>query len=265
MIPLKNKERMKVKNEVKRKLTNGEKVLGCFIGTYSPNLVELMGYAGFDFIVIDDEHGAFSHSEIENMIRSAESVNVVPIVRVSYEPSSIQKALDRGAKGIQVPMVNTREDAEKAVQKAKFPPRGSRGAAYSHRAARFGKDSGKTFLDESDENILVIPHIETLEAVENFSEIMSVDGIDLAFIGTTDLSVNMGFKEEGPKHPEVQKVVNILYKKAKEKNIMIGTVASDSSSVQDGYERGATYVGVVAISIILKTMEKIVKENIHQA
>lgn len=250
-----------MKNEVKQKLTNGEKVLGCFVGTYSPNLVELIGYAGFDFIVIDDEHGAFSHSEIENMIRAAESVNVVPIVRVSYDPSSIQKALDRGAKGIQVPMVNTREEAEEAVKKAKFPPRGLRGAAYSHRAARFGKDSGKPFFDASDENILVIPHIETLEAAENFTEIMSVEGIDLAFIGTTDLSVNMGFKEHGPKHPEVQKVVNKVYKIAKAKNIMIGTVAADSSNVQDAYTSGAKYVGVVAMSVILNTLEKIAKEN----
>ncbi|WP_408008289.1 HpcH/HpaI aldolase family protein [Pseudalkalibacillus sp. A8] len=247
-----------MENAVKEKLSNGEKVLGSFIGIYSPNLVELMGYSGFDFVVIDDEHGAFSHSELENMIRTAESVNVVPIVRVSYDNASIQKALDRGAKGIQVPMVNTKEDAEKAVQKSKFPPRGTRGAAYSHRAARFGKDSGSEFLEASDEKILVIPHIETLEAVENFKEIMTVDGIDMAFIGTTDLSVNMGYKSEGPKHPEVQKVVSDLYRKAAEENFKIGTVASDSTGAQRAFLKGASYVGVVAISVILKSLEQVV-------
>ncbi len=236
-------------------------MLGSFIGIYSPNLIELIGYSGFDFVVIDDEHGAFSHSELENIIRTAESVDVVPIVRVSYDRSSIQKALDRGAKGIQVPMVNTKQDAERAVQKAKFPPRGTRGAAYSHRAARFGKDSGKAFLDASDENILVIPHIETLEAAENFKEIMSVDGIDLAFIGTTDLSVNMGYKSEGPKHPNVQKVVNDLYRKAAEERLKIGTVAASASGAQHAFKKGADYVGIVAISTILRSFEQVVKAS----
>jgi 4-hydroxy-2-oxoheptanedioate aldolase len=250
-----------LENAVKEKLKNGEKVLGSFIGIYSPNLVEIMGYSGFDFVVIDDEHGAFSHSELENMIRTAESVNVVPIVRVSYDNSSIQKALDRGAKGIQVPMVNTKEDAERAVRKAKFPPRGTRGAAYSHRAARFGKDSGEEFLDASDENILVIPHIETLAAAENFKEIISVEGIDAAFIGTTDLSVNMGYKSEGPKHPEVQKVVSKLYREAAEENVIIGTVAADSAGAEKAFEKGANYVGIVAISVILKSLEQVVEAS----
>jgi 4-hydroxy-2-oxoheptanedioate aldolase len=253
-----------LKNVVKDKLRTGDKVLGGFIGIYSPNLVELMGYTGFDFVVIDDEHGAFSHSELENMIRTAESVNVVPIVRVSYDPSSIQKALDRGAKGVQVPMVNTKEDAKKAVQLAKFPPIGTRGAAYSHRAARYGKDSGKPFLDDSDDNILVIPHIETLQAAENFEEIISVEGIDVAFIGTTDLSVNMGYKAEGPKNPEVQKVVNEIYRKAKEKNFTVGTVAADSSGARKSFEKGANYVGVIAISVILKSLEQVVKASISK-
>lgn len=200
-----------MKNTLKDRIKNGEHVLGGFVGIYSPNLVEMIGYAGFDYIVIDDEHVAFNYTELENLIRTADSVNMVPFVRVSYDPSSIQKALDRGAKGIQVPMVNSKEDAESVVKKAKFPPRGNRGVAFSHRAAQYGNDSGETFLDSSNEEILVIPHIETFEASENFEEIMSVDGIDIAFIGPTDLSVNMGFKKDGPKHPKVQKKIADLY------------------------------------------------------
>ncbi|MGM0751744.1 MAG: HpcH/HpaI aldolase family protein [Bacillota bacterium] len=248
-------------NPVKDKLRSGEKVLGSFIGFYSPNFIEMIGYAGFDFVVIDDEHGAFSPSELENMIRTAESVDLVPIVRVSYDPSSIQKALDRGAKGVQIPMVNTREDAIKAVKRAKFPPLGNRGVAYSHRAARYGNEGGKAFLDSSDENILVIPHIETFEAVENIEEIMGVEGIDVIFIGTTDLSVDMGFKEEGAKHPEVQGVLRTLYEKASEKNVAIGTVAADSTGVQQAFDKGASYVGVVANSVILKALQIVVEDT----
>ncbi|NGP45689.1 hypothetical protein G4V62_12245 [Bacillaceae bacterium SIJ1] len=244
-----------MKNAVKEKLATGKQVLGCFIGIYAPNIVEIIGYAGYDFIVIDDEHGAFSHSELEQMIRAADSVGLVPLVRVSYDPSSIQKALDRGAKGVQVPMVNTKADAIQAVQRAKFPPKGTRGAAYSHRAARFGKDSGAAFLNASDDHIMIIPHIETLEAAENFESIMSVEGIDMAFIGTTDLSVNMGYKEAGPMHPDVQKVVSDLYAKAAKKDMPIGTVAANAEGAKRAFAQGASYVSVVALSVILQSLE----------
>ncbi|REJ09073.1 HpcH/HpaI aldolase family protein [Halobacillus trueperi] len=250
-----------MKNPLKEKLEKGKSVLGSFLGIYSPPLVEMIGYAGYDFVVIDDEHGAFSPTELEDMIRTADSVDLVPIVRVSYDQSSIQKALDRGALGIQVPMINTKEEAEEAVQKAKFPPRGRRGAAYSHRAAHYGKEKGKNFLDESNEEILVIPHIETLEAAENFHEIINVEGIDFPFIGTTDLSVNMGYKEEGPNHPEVRRVVERIYMEAKERDIKIGTVANDATGANKAYDKGASYVGIVAITVIANALGSVLQST----
>lgn len=240
---------------MKEKILKGEQVIGAFLGIYSPSIVEMIGYAGFDFIVIDDEHGAFSHSELENIIRTAESVQLLPIVRVSYDESSIQKALDRGAKGIQVPMVNTKEKAKEVVSKAKFPPLGTRGAAYSHRAARYGKDSGKEFLDIQDEETLIIVHIETPQAVENFEEIAAVPGIDLAFIGSTDLSVNMGHKEKGPLHPEVKNIIDSLFEKGKQLGVPIGSVASDGKSMKDWLEKGSSYVGVVGTSVISAALQ----------
>ena len=136
------------------KLLNGEKVVGVIIGDYSPSMVEVFGHIGFDFVFIDDEHGAFSYSEVEHMIRAADAVNITPIVRVSYDESSIQKVLDRGAKGIQVPMVNTKEDAERVVQRAKFPPEGKRGAAYYIRAAQYGKVGGTDYLQNANNETL---------------------------------------------------------------------------------------------------------------
>ncbi|WP_057914662.1 HpcH/HpaI aldolase family protein [Peribacillus muralis] len=244
-------------NIVKQRITNGEKVVGVFVGIYSPSIVEMIGYSGFDFVVIDDEHGAFSHSEIENMIRAAESVNLVPIVRVSYDPSSIQKALDRGAKGIQVPMINTKEDAENLIKRAKFPPLGVRGAAFSHRAAKYGKVAGKPFLDASDQETLIIIHIETPEAVKNFEEIMSVPGIDVAFIGPTDLSVTMGYKE-GPEHPDVQEVIGKLYEKGRQMGVSIGTVGGNVDGVCKGLQRGASYVLTVSTSVISTAFTNVV-------
>ncbi|GED29425.1 aldolase/citrate lyase family protein [Brevibacillus centrosporus] len=253
-----------MKNRVKEKLKNGEKTVGAFVGIYSPEMVEMLGHAGFDFLVIDDEHGAFSPRDLENMIRAAECVDLVPIVRVAYDPSCIQKALDRGAKGIQVPMVNNREDAEKVVQRVKFPPLGQRGANYTTRPARYGKDHGIGFLDAADDQTLVIVHIETPEAVANFEEIVSVPGIDMAFIGPTDLSISMGYKEEGARHPEVQNVIAQLRERAQQQNIPLGNIAANPASVRQELENGTAFVAVVITSVMMSAFLEVVEAGVRK-
>ncbi|WP_238933659.1 HpcH/HpaI aldolase family protein [Brevibacillus choshinensis] len=248
-----------MRNTVKQKILNGEKVVGAFLGFYSPEIVEMLGYSGFEFIVIDDEHGAFSPRDLENMIRAAESVNLVPIVRVSYDPSCIQKALDRGAKGIQVPMVNTKEEAELVVKRVKFPPIGQRGAAFITRPARYGRDHGKPFLDAEDENVLIIVQIETPQAVDNFEVIISVPGIDMAFIGPTDLSIFMGYKEEGAKHPEVQKVISELRERARQRNIPLGTIAGSHAGVRQELQDGTAFVAVIVTSVMMNAFTDVVE------
>ncbi|MCK1992253.1 hypothetical protein GW626_18015 [Peribacillus muralis] len=249
------------KNATKEKIKRGEQVLGAFLGINSPPLVEMLGYAGFDFVLIDDEHGAFSPSELENIIRTADSVGLDPIVRVSYDPSSIQKALDRGAKGVQVPMVNTKEEAVEVVKRAKFPPYGNRGVSYSTRPARYGKESGKPYLDESNENVMIIVHIETQTAASNFEAIATVPGIDLAFIGSTDLSVNMGYQLEGASHPDVQKVINQLFTQGRELGVPIGTVAGNGAAANDAFDKGAQYVGVILNNVITSALNDVVSSS----
>ncbi|MFD2924803.1 HpcH/HpaI aldolase family protein [Halobacillus naozhouensis] len=247
-------------NILKEKINNGERVLGAFINMYAPSLVEIIGYAGFDFIIIDDEHGSFSSSELENMIRAAEIVNMAPVVRVSYNPSSIQKALDRGAKGIQVPMVNNEKEAKDAVEKAKYPPLGNRGTAFSIRPARFGKEKGKEYLEKANMDVLIVVHIETSEAVKNFREITSVPGIDVAFIGSTDLAVNMGYSGD-TKHANVQKVIEDLFETGKRNGLRMGAVSGNEIGVIEGFSKGASYMGVVANSVIMSSLEKVAKSK----
>ena len=248
-------------NILKEKLRNNEQVLGAFISINAPALVEIVGYSGFDFVVIDDEHGAFSPSELENLIRTADSVGLVPVVRVSYDPSSIQKALDRGAKGIQVPMVNTKEDALEVVNRVKFPPLGRRGASFSIRPARYGLDSGKSYLEKCNDEIIVIAHIETLEATKHFEEIIGTEGIDVAFIGTTDLSVDMGFYDKGAKHPDVQKIVRTLNDKGKEMKIPMGTVSGNAKGAKEAFDNGSNYVCVVLNSVMISSFTNVVNES----
>jgi 4-hydroxy-2-oxoheptanedioate aldolase len=111
-------------NKTKEKLDSCERVLGCFIGFYSPAMVEILGLCGFDFVVIDNEHGPFSWGQIEHMVRAAQLRNLTPIVRtVDHEQGTILKALDCGAQGVHVPQVSTADQTESIVRAAKFPRR----------------------------------------------------------------------------------------------------------------------------------------------
>ena len=249
------------KNALKEKLDRDELTLGLFVPFYAPPLVEIIGYAGLDFIIIDNEHGCFTDAQIEELIRAAEVTGVTPIVRVSYDPSSIQKALDRGARGVQVPMVNTKADAEEVVRKAKFPPAGTRGTAYSVRAANFGNLSGKAYLDAADANTLVSVHIETMEAVKNFDEITSVPGVNIAFIGPTDLSVSMGYKAEGPGHPAVKEMIEDLLRRGRENGIIMGVMASGIDDISRCASLGAKYVTLVASGLISAKFKEMVKNG----
>ncbi|SDI01199.1 HpcH/HpaI aldolase family protein [Alteribacillus bidgolensis] len=249
------------KNKVKEKLKKGELTVGVITSLYSSALIEMLGYAGYDFIVIDDEHGAYSWSEIEELIRTSLLVDLVPIVRTNYDQSSIQKALDRGAFGIQVPMVNTKQDAEIVVERAKYPPKGKRGTAFSMRAGGYGYKSGKEFMDIADENTFISVQIETPEGVENFEEIINVPGIDMVFIGPTDLSVNMGYKN-GSNNPEVQKTISELYKKSKKAGMPVGTIASSKGSIKEQINNGASFVSVVLTTVIKNALDEVNQEHL---
>jgi 4-hydroxy-2-oxoheptanedioate aldolase len=248
-----------INNILKEKINRDETVLGLFVNINSPMLIEIIGYAGLDFIVIDNEHGSFSDSDIEELIRAAELTKVTPIVRVSYDNSAIQKALDRGAKGILVPMINTKAEAEAVVRKSKFAPIGTRGAAYSTRAARYGNDSGKEYLDAADRNNLIIIQIETVEAVQNFDEIVSVPGIDGAFVGPADLSVSMGYKAEGWHHPEVKTVIEDLLGRGGKKGVFMGTMASNIEDLGRCVNAGAKFVSLVASGLISEKFKEMAR------
>ncbi|MBT2600501.1 MULTISPECIES: aldolase/citrate lyase family protein [Oceanobacillus] len=245
--------------KLKQRIFNNEKVLGGFVNSYNPSLVEMLGFNGYDFVVIDNEHGAFSQSEITDMIRAAKRTNMSPVVRTSYDPSSVQKALDSGAEGIQVPMVNNREQAEEVVSKAKYPPIGMRGVAYSIPAAQYGTLSGRSYLDQANKDNLISVHIETKEAVENFEEIIAVNEIDIAFIGSTDLAVNLGY--DNPNDSGVQDIISNLFERAKDHDIKMGLVASDTASTVKAFNQGASYVSVVTNKIITDALKEVVSNS----
>ena len=181
-----------MKYSLKNKLKSGKIVIGGFINFYAPDVVEMMGINGCDYCVLDNEHGCVSPNELVHMVRAADSVGMSTIVRVDYDDSSIQKALDMGAEGVQVPKVNTKEDAVLAVKRAKYPPEGDRGVGFSSRSARLSGLKKNEYLQYANDNVLVVVQIETPEAIANIDEILSVSGVDVAFLGKMDLSSAIG-------------------------------------------------------------------------
>src|SRR3954471_22775999 len=156
-------------NTAKAKLKAGEAIIGPIVGFTSPQLVEIAGRAGFDFVFLDCEHGAIGLDEVENMVRAADLVDVSTIVRVpENNPQQILRYLDLGAGGVQVPHVKTRDDAARAVEASKYRPQGSRGIGGG-RAADYGLGarSGSEYMQFANEQTWVSAMIEDVEGVRN--------------------------------------------------------------------------------------------------
>lgn len=167
--------------------------IGTFIKIDSPEIIEIAGMAGLNFIIIDMEHTTLEFRQVEQMVRTADLHRMSTIVRIpDGSRSSIARALDLGATGIQVPQLDDANEVAAVVDKAKYPPFGSRGLTYAHRAARFGYRSTDRYMEEENEKSMVVVHIETVNAFENVDEISRVEGLDVVFIGPQDLSVSLG-------------------------------------------------------------------------
>ncbi|MCH7605929.1 MAG: 2-dehydro-3-deoxyglucarate aldolase [Chloroflexi bacterium] len=195
-------------NTLKQKLEEGKAVFGVMITFPSPPVVEMLGYLGFDWVLIDNEHGSITVDNSEDMIRAAEYAGIAPIVRpVSNKPEIIAPFLDRGAWGVQIPHVNTASEASAAVDAVKYYPEGHRGIFSRSRPAGYGF-SGSTaeYVVDANRNTLVCLMLEEVEAIDNLPELVQVDGVDVFFIGSGDLSQSMGYPGQQT-HPEVQKVM----------------------------------------------------------
>lgn len=227
------------KNIVREKILNGETVVGAFQAYDSTEITEILGYSGFDYVVIDTEHGVLYPGLLENQIRAAECGNLTPIVRVpSFQRQDILKALDRGAAGLLVPMVNTKADAEQIVDFARYTPEGNRGLTFSSRAAHYNvRIDQEEHLKSSNREILLIAQIETQQAIKNLDEILSVQGIDMIFIGPSDLSQSFGVPGK-TKDPHVVAAIESIIEKAKKAKKPIGLFCGNIEDSKHWAEKG---------------------------
>jgi 4-hydroxy-2-oxoheptanedioate aldolase len=183
-----------MQTSIKDKIDRGEVALGVSLMFPSPQLVEMLAYAGFDWVLIDCEHGSIGPADVEVMAMAADAAGIAAIARPrSNAAADIQLVLDRGVSGVQIPHINTRADAERAVAAVKFGPGAGRGLAAGTRPDRWGLGARMPdFAAQANAQSLVCVQIEDQEAVANIDEILKVDDIDVFFIGPSDLSQSMG-------------------------------------------------------------------------
>jgi len=196
-------------NRVKRILREGGLALGTYVGGIAdPQIVEIIGHAGYDAAFIDMEHTSFDLRDVQLMVMAAERVGITPIVRTpGFDPAFILRLLDMGVQGIQVPHISNAKAAREAVQAVRYAPLGDRGMAGASRASEFGKISIKDHMEQSNREITLAVMIEDLPAVDQIDAIASTEGIDIVAVGPSDMSRALGVGGTAD-HPKLVAVID---------------------------------------------------------
>lgn len=232
---------MKNKN-LKKSLKNNALTVGSWITIGHPSVVEILSNAGFDWLTIDMEHNSIDPSMMQTLISTIQSKDIAALVRVSKnEEVPIKHALDAGADGIIVPMINNENDAKKAVEYAKYPPSGKRGVGLS-RAQNYGA-SFNEYKEWANENLVVIAQIEHIEGVNNLDKIISTKGIDAIIVGPYDLSGSLGFPGEFDRE-DVKKALVKVKEICLNANFPMGyhVVAPDAELVNSKISEGYSFI-----------------------
>ncbi|MBT7369054.1 MAG: 2,4-dihydroxyhept-2-ene-1,7-dioic acid aldolase, partial [Gammaproteobacteria bacterium] len=205
-------------NHVLHAWRDDKPTVGCWLSMDSAFAAEAMAHSGFDWVCIDMQHGLLDYSDLRGMLQAISTTDTIPLVRVSWnQPGEIMKALDAGAYGIVVPLINNREEAERAVSACRYPPEGGRSFGPI-RAAMYG---GRGYAAEANNEIACMVMIETAEALDNLDEIMSTPGVDGIYIGPADLAFALGFKP-GTDDPIHAETVTHILQTAKKHGIAAG-------------------------------------------
>jgi 4-hydroxy-2-oxoheptanedioate aldolase len=215
---------------------------GTFLNLGNPFSARIAAQSGFDWLLIDLEHGACSEQELPHLIMAIQGFRCSPIVRVvSNHPDSIKRALDLGAVGVMIPYVSTVEEAKAAVAYTRFPPRGVRGVASSTVATDFGMRA-EAYQREAETHVLTIVQIETRQAVDNASAIAAVEGVDVLFVGPLDLSFQLGCPRDF-EHPDELEALDQVVAACRTHGKAAGILASIDNAAGH-IDRGFTFLAV---------------------
>ncbi len=238
-------------------LRSGRLLRGVFNGIPSPAIVEMCAFAGFDFVLLDNEHGSAGLETTEHMLRAARASGIPTVVRCLEH--DMARTLDQGVSAVQIPMVDTAAQAASLVQRVKYPTRGQpglRGAAFSTRAAGYGAFGGTAHTAASNDGVALIVMIETPEGVANAAAIAAVPGVDAVFVGPNDLAHSMGFDNRW-NEPPVQAAIERALKAVAAAGKCPGILALTPEEEARYAAGGARYVASNTAGIILKALRDV--------
>ena len=221
-------------NTLKKRLGAGKKALGCWLFAGSPAVAEIVGLMGFDFVIIDNEHGAGDPRETIGLLQAMGTSASTRLVRVPWnDPVLLKRTLDTGVEGVMIPMIENAEEARAAVAACRYPPAGIRGRASSVRAADYGL-AGKDYAATANDNLLIVCQIESANSVANIAEIGATDGVDVLFIGPSDLAGSLGKHDPADIADTIAEAEAAIKKTGK----IMGTVPHGGLTVEDLFARG---------------------------
>ena len=238
-------------NPLKKALVEGRYTIGSWVSLCSPIGAEVMGLAGYDWLLIDMEHGP---GDFQTLLHQLQAIgcagDTTPVVRVqNNDPNIIKRVLDLGAGGVMVPGVRSEAEARQAITALRYPPEGQRGIA-GVRAGKYGLD--KDYLQQANDNICLFLQIENGDAVEQAWEILALPGIDVAFIGPNDLAADLGHTGKLD-HPVVLEAITKVEQAADKHNVALGTISSGWSEARVLVERGYRAMSIMGdVSMMLR-------------
>ena len=229
------------KNAIKEKLKNGEPVIGTFVRMSSISM-EILGLTGWDFAIIDAEHGVHTMEDISNMIRAAKSVGLRPIVRVpGTNPINAMRCLDAGAEGVQIPQLTSLDQVEEVAKACRYHPLGNRGMCNYVAATGYSTTPFDEHMKTSNDEVLLAIHVENAWEAENIDKILEIPGIDVAFCGPNDMSESLGVPGQ-MQHPKVVALLDKVSDACRKKGVATGIFVKTPDLIGHWLEQGFTYL-----------------------
>lgn len=260
--------------EFKAQLRAGTPKMGLFINSHSPTVAEQLAHSGYDWLLIDTQHGPMGYEQLSAMIAAVASGGAKSMVRVAgfSDRAGIQQALDLGADGVLVPYINSADEARQAVSCARYPTAGTRSVYFPQRSTNKAGLLG--YVGNANKNILVALQVETASCIEHMEQIAAVPGVDILFLGQNDLCMSMGLYEkyEFPHmytSPELGAATDKLVREARKNSVILGLFLFGTSRVGEFLEKGFTFISIgndlhhvlTQAGAYVKEMETIAKDK----
>ena len=248
---------------LRQKLDAGEPVVGVLATQADASLAETIGLLGFDFFMLDCEHGAASPRDAEAVVLGCERRGITPLARIgTADPKAILQFLDAGLAGVMMPGITTADQVQALVDAVKYPPLGTRGLGPV-RAASFmlGAQSQADYVAQANRQTVVLPQIEDVACLAALDDLLSVDGVDGFVIGPRDFAMSMGFTD-GPGHPEVREALDEVERRVIESGKLVGTVAGTGAQARALVERGVRFV-LTSLTALLKPSAAAFRSGMH--